>query len=172
MVEIFTQFIIHTPLWVWALLTYLIFRGIKARYPARTSLLKLAIIPAIFAVWGIADLARLYGLRAEVVGLWLGGIAMGAGIGWRLLAHADIRADHTTGTLWRPADRTLLALLLLTFGVKYSFGAIAAISPDLLQHAGFRLADLLLSGAFTGIFIGKFARYARAYHTQSATIGA
>jgi hypothetical protein len=171
MIEIFNQFLIQTPVWVSALLAYLIFRGIKARYPAQTSLLKLAIIPTIFAVWGIADLMWLYGLRTDAVSLWLTGIAMGTLIGWRLLAHADIRADRATGIIWRPADLTLLPLLLLTFAVKYSFAATAAISPDLLQHAGFRLADLLLSGAFTGHFIGKFARYTHAYRTTGAAIG-
>lgn len=172
MSEIFKQFMIQTPVWVWVLLAYLIFRGVKARRPARTSLLKLAIIPAIFTAWGLADLARLYGLKPETVGLWLTSIVLGAVIGWRLLAHADIRADRAAGIINRPADHTLLPLLLVTFAVKYTFGVIAATSPDLLLHTGFRVADLLLSGAFTGIFIGKFARYARAYRTTGAAIGA
>lgn len=172
MSEMFKQFMIHTPVWVWLLLAYLIFRGVKARRPAQTSLLKLAVIPAVFTVWGLTDLARLYGLKPETAGLWLTGIAVGALIGWRLLFHADIRADQAAGVINRPADHTLLPLLLVTFAVKYAFGVIAATSPDLLQHMGFRMADLLLSGLFTGIFIGKFARYTRAYRMTGTALGA
>lgn len=79
--------------------------------------------------------------------------------GWVILARAAITADHAAGVLHRPADLTLLPLLLVTFAVKYGFGVIAAIQPALLQAAGFRLADLLRSGFFTGLFLGKFARY-------------
>jgi hypothetical protein len=172
MSEILKEFISQTPVWAWVLLAYLIVRGIKARRPAKTSLLKLAIIPAIFTAWGIADLVRIYGLGVETSGLWVAGIALGMVIGWHLLAHAYIRADRVAGVISRPADFTLLPLLLITFAVKYMFGVIAAISPDLLHHMGFRLADLLLSGAFTGIFIGKFARYLRAYHASGAIIRA
>ncbi|GHG21706.1 DUF6622 family protein [Paracoccus aerius] len=172
MSEIFRQFMVQTPLWVWVLLAYLIHRGIKARRPARTSLPKLAVVPAIFTAWGLADLARLYGLEAGTAALWLAGIALGSVIGWRLLARADIRADASSGMISRPADMTLLPLLLVAFGVKYSFGVIAATSPQLLHQAGFRAADLLLCGAFTGIFIGKFARYALAHRTTRSAFGA
>lgn len=170
MVEIVTQFMVQTPLWVWALLACLIFRGVKARRPARTSLPKLAIIPAIFAIWSLADLTRLYGLQRGTAGPWLAGLAVGALIGWRLLAHADIRADRAAGIVERPADDTLLPLLLMTFALRYGVGALAATAPDLLFHQAFRVTDLLLSGVFTGIFIGKFTRYVRACTATGATL--
>lgn len=162
-----TQFIIRTPVWVWALLAYLLWRGIKARRPARTTLAKLAVVPLIFAVWGITDLVRLYSATAESLGLWLGGGIVGGAIGWRLLARSRIRADRAAGLIERDADFTLLPLLLVTFAIRYAFGAMAAISPDLLQQTGFRLTDLLLSGMFVGIFVGKFARYARACNSAA-----
>jgi hypothetical protein len=40
----------QTPIWVWLLLAFLITRGIAAMKPAETSLQKLAIVPALFAV--------------------------------------------------------------------------------------------------------------------------
>lgn len=172
MTEILKEFVVQTPVWVWVILAYLIFRGIKARRPAKTSLLKLSIIPAIFTVWSLVDLVRLYGVGAQTMGLWLTGLAFGMLVGWQLLAQADIQGDRMAGVINRPADFTLLPLLMITFAVKYTFGAIAAISPDLLLNTTFRMADLLLSGAFTGIFIGKFIRYARAYRIAGAMIGA
>jgi hypothetical protein len=68
--------------------------------------------------------------------------------------------------LHRPADFTLLPLLLATFAVKYSFGVIGAVSPQLLAETGFQVVDLALSGTFTGIFVGKFLRYARIWRAS------
>ena len=42
------QTLIHTPWWVYLLLAYLIFIGIKARKPSTVSIYKLAILPVVF----------------------------------------------------------------------------------------------------------------------------
>ena len=90
------------------------------------------------------------------------GLAVGTAIGWWLLRHLRITVDLATGRLHRPADRTLLPLLMVTFAVKYGFEATLAVDPAVAQVDGFRITHLLLSGVFTGIFIGKFLRYVRA----------
>ena len=49
--------IIHgTPVWVWVLLAVLLSRGFKALSSGTAPLSKLAIVPLIFAGWGIAHL--------------------------------------------------------------------------------------------------------------------
>lgn len=128
----------------------------------------MAVIPVIFTAWGLIDLVRLYGAGASSIALWLAGICIGTAIGWRLLAHADIRPGPAAGTVQRPADFTLLPLLLTTFAIKYTFGVISAISPDLLQHSVFWIVHLFSSSTFTGIFIGKLARYVRGSHPTGA----
>lgn len=157
--EILQQFLTQTPVWVWFLLVYLIMKGVKARRPGDTTLLKMAIIPVIFTAWGLSDLITLYGVAVDTSLLWLVGIALGSVIGWLIVSRYAIVADRAAGVMHRPADNTLLPLLLLTFAIKYSFGVIGATSPALLNEFGFRIADLMLSGLFTGIFIGKFLRY-------------
>lgn len=153
------QFLLQTPVWAWAILAYLLTRGIQARRPAHTSLGRLIIIPALLTAWGLYDLVRHHGLAADTIGIWLLGIAAGAALGWRIVARFDITADRAAGTLHRPADKSLLPLLLVTFAVKYTFGVIAAVNPALLASPGIGFADLVLSGLFSGIFIGKFLRY-------------
>lgn len=169
--EILRQFIVQTPIWVWFILVWLIMRGAAARRPGETTLAKIAIIPAIFTAWGLYDLVTLYGARPELVGLWLLGIGMGTAIGWWVIGRFAITVDPATGVFHRPADMSLLPLLLATFAVKYGFGVIGAVAPHLLAEAGFRAADLLLSGAFTGIFVGKFLHYVQIRRTalKSAT---
>ena len=48
-----------------------------------------------------------------------------------------------------------------------AIAVIAAVSPDLLREPAFRLADLGLSGLFSGVFVGKFAVYAGKYLAAS-----
>ncbi|MGL4693854.1 MAG: DUF6622 family protein, partial [Stenotrophomonas maltophilia] len=56
---------------------------------------------------------------------------------------------------------------LVTFAVKYGFECALSVSPALSADGGFRTAYLLLSGGFTGIFIGKYLRYLRASRPAS-----
>ncbi|MBD8643178.1 DUF1453 domain-containing protein [Stenotrophomonas sp. CFBP 13724] len=149
----------HTPIWVWVLLAFLVTRGINAMKPGETSLSKLAIVPALFTVWGVWSINARYPASWEAWALWVVGNAAGAGVGWILLRRLKLRVESSTGKLWRGADYSLLPLLLLTFVVKYGFESALAMSPALAADGGFRTAHLLLSGGFTGIFIGKYCRY-------------
>lgn len=153
------QFISHTPIWVWALLIFLVTRGIAALKPAETSLARLAIVPVLFAVWNIWSISQRFGASWEAWAEWLVGIGLGMGIGWVLLRRATLTRNMATGKLWRSADRSLLPLLLVTFVVKYGLESALAMSPSLGADGAFRAAYLMLSGGFTGIFIGKYCRY-------------
>jgi hypothetical protein len=166
--EILSQFISSTPWWVFVLFVYLVMKGWKARTPGDTTLPKMAIIPVVFTAWGLYDLVTLYGVTFETAITWLAGIAIGAAIGWSIASRFNLVADRSAGFIHRPADMTLLPLLLVTFAVKYGFGVIAAVAPHLLAETGFRIADLALSGLFTGIFVGKFVRYAWVWRNAAA----
>ncbi|MEN4950601.1 DUF6622 family protein [Stenotrophomonas sp. TWI819] len=164
------QLVSNTPVWVWAILILLVTRGVAAMKPGETSLTKLAIVPALFTAWGIWSLGHRFGASWEAWGEWLVGIAAGMGLGWLLLRRATLTLNAASGTLWRSADYSLLPLLLVTFAVKYGFEVALSVSPSLNVDAGFRAAYLLLSGAFTGIFIGKYLRYLRASRQVPAAV--
>jgi len=162
------QLISNTPLWVWVLLVFLITRGIAAMKPAETSLTKLATVPALFTVWGLWSISHRFGSTWGAWGEWLVGIGVGMALGWLLLRRATLTLNAATGKLWRSADYSLLPLLLVTFAVKYGFEVALSVAPSLAADGGFRAAYLLLSGGFTGIFIGKYWRYLRASRVASA----
>ena len=50
----FYQILIHTPPWVWILLAYLVFQGIKAMQPRKTPIWRALIVPVVFIAWGIS----------------------------------------------------------------------------------------------------------------------
>ncbi|EMR4107219.1 TPA: DUF1453 domain-containing protein [Stenotrophomonas maltophilia] len=161
----------QTPIWVWLLLAFLVTRGIAAMKPAETSLQKLAIVPGLFAVWGAWSISHRFGASLIAWSEWLGGIATGAALAWLLLNRLKLTLDRSTGKLWRSADFSLLPLLLVTFLVKYGFEVAFAVSPTLTASAGFSAAYLLLTGGFTGIFVGKYARYLASLRVDAAGKG-
>ncbi|MFB5208358.1 DUF6622 family protein [Stenotrophomonas sp. 3diitr2024] len=163
----------QTPISVWPLLAFLVTRGIAAMKPAETSLQKLAIVPALFAVWGAWSVSHRFGASLSAWSEWLAGIATGATLAWLLLSRLKLTLDRSTGKLWRSADFSLLPLLLITFLVKYGFEVAFAVSPSpsLSAHAGFSAAYLLLTGGFTGIFVGKYCRYLGSLRMDAAGKG-
>jgi hypothetical protein len=53
----------HTPPWVFALLAYLVWQGIRARRPRTTTIWRALIVPAVFIIWGISRI----GLRQDSI---------------------------------------------------------------------------------------------------------
>ncbi len=96
--EILSRFLTDTPFWVYLLFLYLILRGIKARKPGEVTLGKLAIIPLIFTIMGLAEMQRLYGFTLETVSHWLASLLAGTATGTRLIS---IKSTHR-----RPCSRS------------------------------------------------------------------
>jgi hypothetical protein len=161
--ETIVQILTHTPWWVFLLFAFLVSRGIRAFKPAEVSPVQLAIVPAVFMIWGLAGLAERYGLDLGAFALWLAALAIGAAIGAAILRGAALKGDRTRGIIHRPADFTVLPLILVAFLSKYALAVTGAMSPEIASAAGFRIADLGVGGLFAGIFVGKFATYLRAY---------
>jgi len=154
----------HTPWWVYVLFFYLVSRGIKAREPALTSPLKMAIVPAIMTIWGGASLVTMFPVNVATLGAWLLAMAAGAGCGYRLVRDARIRADHASHLLWRPGDHSFLPLVVAIFAVKYAFGYRLGADPGIAADPAFYFTDIVVSGVISGVFIGRFATLLRKYH--------
>ncbi|WP_448955759.1 hypothetical protein [Labrys neptuniae] len=153
----------HTPWWVFPLFAFLVMRGIRALSPVEASLAQLAMLPTVFMIWGLAGLSERYGFDPATFACWLGALAFGAAIGAAILKGAALKSHRTRGVLYRPADFTVLPLILIAFFSKYTLAVTAATSPEIGQALSFRVAEIGLSGIFAGIFIGKFIRYLQAY---------
>ncbi len=59
------QIVANTPIWVWVLLAYLLFIGIRALRPSTAPLWRIAILPMVFFVWGLASLYQMHGLASS-----------------------------------------------------------------------------------------------------------
>ncbi|MEZ5763055.1 MAG: DUF6622 family protein [Xanthobacteraceae bacterium] len=167
--EILSQSFSHTPLWVYALFVFLIWRGLRSLRPSEVTLGSLAAIPAIFMTVGVAMLALRFGFTLSVFGPWLMALAAGVGTGWLLLRRAEIAVDRSRGVLYRAVDYTVLPLILGSFVVKYAFGAVNVVNPQLSHQPSFGALEGAVYGFFAGIFVGKFANYTMRYLRTSST---
>ncbi|KML66493.1 DUF6622 family protein [Pectobacterium peruviense] len=142
----------HTPYWVWAVLGYLIYAGVKASQPRRQSLARMLVVPAIFMVWGISSIFHTLMLPLVAAGGFLLMLMIGLGIGWTWGATSgtylpEPSCFQRTGSWWP------LVLMLLTFCSRFYFSVQLARFPTLAHDPVF----CLLSGAASGITAGIFS---------------
>jgi hypothetical protein len=153
----------NTPIWVWILFGFLVWRGISASRPGTTKLWRLAIIPGLLTVWGLHSLVTQFPIGPASISTYLLAMVAGAAAGWIMVGGTPVRADRQRGLIHLPGGWSVLGLLLAIFAVKYTFGYLYATDPALARHPGFYLSDIAASGLITGAFIGKLARYAALY---------
>ena len=149
----------HTPVWVYLLFAFLLYRGIKARTPATVTLEKLALIPAIFLFWDIYDLITYRDPTLITYIKWTIGIISGAIIGYILINPDRLSRSSAPRSIHRPADYSALPFMLLAFGVKYVLGVLNATAPDVLRQPAMSALAIITGGMFAGVFVGKFTRY-------------
>jgi hypothetical protein len=159
------QTVINTPPWVWPLLAFLLFLGIRALRPRTASLWRVAILPTVFCVWGLYGLVSLHALTAQRVLPWAGAVAIGIAAGMLIASLQPIRADKVRHLVRAAGGPLTLVLILSVFASKYAFGFLHATRPDLFAEPRFWLTELALSGVLTRMFVGRFAGLWRQYRT-------
>lgn len=160
-----TGILSHTRLWVWALLVLLVWLGSRGLKRRRMALRRVAIVPAVFIIWGLSGLAARPFDAATIAALWLGGLILGVMLGLatgpRLLG-----VDHARREVEMPASAWPLARNLIIFFAHYALTVAAVIVTT--QKALLLQADIAVSGASAGYFIGWFVTVLRQYRAAPA----
>jgi hypothetical protein len=168
------EFLVHmlagTPVWVYVLFVFLLYRGIKARQPATVTLERLAIIPLIFLGWDLYDLILYRHLTPGIIALWIAVLIVGAALGFWLIKPEQISRGTLPRSLNRQADYSALPLMMTAFLIKYVFGVLAAVSPHTMQQPAISATAVVVGGVFAGSFIGKFTRYWQCYFASARNV--
>jgi hypothetical protein len=165
------QIISHTPVYVWALLAFLLYRGYLASRDREISLLKLSLIPGVMLVLALSGMNARGALGAGVWGVWAVGMLAGAALAWRI-ASGNIAVNRAAGTVLQRGSWLPLALMVAIFLTKYTVAVLSVMHPELPHSLPFALGVTTLYGLFNGVFIGRLARYAGAWMSQSSAITA
>jgi len=144
----------HTPIWVWALLAFLIYRGVNAMQPREVAPIRALIIPLVFLVWGLSGLVGAHGLGLDLA-LFVAGAAAGYAAGGALAMVTPAPGLTPSGMLAMPGSPIPLAMILAAFIVKYVGNVTLAVTPDPATQAEIAGALALIGGGFAGLFWGR-----------------
>lgn len=158
------QTLIHTPMYVWAILAFLLYRGVVASKDRVVSYRSVFIIPVLMAALGLQSIASRFGLNGVQAAAWLAGVVTGSLLAWKLLAGQRVVVDRVSGTLRQRGSWIPLCLMMAIFFCKYAVAAGSAIHPEWLQDMQLVVGSCVVFGLFNGVFIGRLLQNIAAYY--------
>jgi hypothetical protein len=158
------QILVHTPPWVWILLAYLVWQGIKSMQPRTTPIWRALIVPVVFIVWGMSRIGFGHQDSAWPLVAWIAAALVLMPLG--VLTPRPFELDHVTGQIIRPGSAFALIRNLIVFVLQYAVGVITAI--DASDRALAIIIGRAISGATAGYFIGSTIALLIAYRRKSA----
>ncbi len=169
------EIIVNTPLWVWALLAFLVYRGLAARRDQEIPLAKVFIIPIVMLGLALYGIATTFGTDAIAVLIWCAATAASAWASWHWFRTENVAARPERGAVFQRGSWMPLTLMMGVFFTKYVVEVLIALDPSHLQDEVFDGAVCALFGVFSGIFIGRTLRIFSIYRqarSQTAMAGA
>ncbi|ELX13917.1 hypothetical protein Jab_1c25610 [Janthinobacterium sp. HH01] len=164
------QIISHTPLYVWAVLALLVYRGLLASRDREISLKKLWIMPVAMLGLSLSSMSGNGVLGGGVWGVWAAGLLAGAALAWKLDGGVRIVVNRAAGTVFQRGSWLPLALMVAIFVAKYAVAVVTAMHPETRHNFLFMLAVTSGFGLLSGMFIGRAARCVAAWLFQSEPV--
>ncbi|MBP0600414.1 hypothetical protein J8I26_20050 [Herbaspirillum sp. LeCh32-8] len=158
----------HTPLWVWPLLAFLIYRGWQASRDRETGLVKTLALPLVMLALSLSGLFGTFETHPLNALLGAGALLVSALLSFGSRAARAIRVDAASRRIVQRGSWQPLLLTLSIFAVKYAAAVTLALHPQLAAQAWFALPQALLYGAFAGVFAGRLLRILHLYRRAAA----
>jgi hypothetical protein len=151
--------IAHTPPWVWLLLAYLVWQGIKATQPRTTTIWRALIVPTIFIFWGLSRIGLNQPATIWPLVAWAAAASVLLPVG--ILTPRPFEADHATGQISRQGSVYPLIRNIVVFTMQYAVAVLAAMNPN--DHTISAIVGRAVSGGTSGYFIGSTVALLREY---------
>lgn len=165
------QIILNTPLWVWAILAFLMYRGISAAANREVPFNRIFIIPLVMLGLSLHGIASAFGISSDIALSWAGFAVVTTAWARRRPLDDKTVAYPGRGVIFRPGSWAPLMLMMGVFFTKYAVAVTLVMHPAYKQHAGFVVAICALYGVFNGLFIGNVWREMSLYRrTQSTSV--
>jgi len=157
------QIFSHTPLYVWAILGFLVYRGVLASRTREVTLRKLFIVPLVMLALSLTGVIGSFGLEGAAPLAWLVGAVAGGTLAWSLTDTRKLTAYTERGSVQRPGSWLPLILMMAIFCMKYAVAVSLAIVPGYAHASSFVLPVCAAYGLFSGIFMGGLLRTVAVY---------
>jgi hypothetical protein len=160
-----TRILTNTPLWVFALLAYLIWQGSQSLRPRTRPIWRTLIVPLVFFLMGLSRLVTARDGGIEPLLAWLL-----AAVLFALLALSRkpklLAVDRKSGTVTRPGSAAPLARNITVFVLQYAVAVATAMKLE--PHAAVAIIGHAVSGASAGYFSGFAVALLRRYRNSDA----
>ena len=148
------QILTHTPLYVWAILAFLIYRGVVAMRDREIAMGKIFVIPVIMLALSLGDIVARFDNAFLPLGAWAVGATMLTLLVARFSA-AGISAGSTPGTVRVHGGPMPLVMMLGVFLTKFVAAVALAVLPHANESVLFAILVCTLFGCFNGYFLGR-----------------
>jgi hypothetical protein len=165
------QILIHTPVYVWAILAVLVWRGTAAMRDREMKVRSLFIVPAIMLALSLQDVLMKFGSNAVALGAWAAAAALTTLLAWKF-SRSRTAPGSASGSVIVRGSWTPLAMMMAVFFTKYAASVLLAILPQARQDLLFAAGVCALFGVFSGCFLGRLARDLSAASTPTPSAAA
>ncbi len=162
----------HTPLWVWAVLAFVLYRGLLASVDREIALKRVFIIPAAMFALSLQGIVSGFGAAPAAAPVWLACMLAGTALTWMAFDRDSIRIDPLRRVISQRGSWGPLLLMMGIFCTKYAVGVALSLQPGLAQHLWFAASVCALYGLFNGIFFGQALRVITLYRQTAMPQGA
>ncbi len=156
------QILTHTPLYVWAILALLVYRGVIAMRTREVAATKMFIIPAVMLALSLQDIHAKFGFTGVAFVAWTVAAVATMVLVLRV-SGARVSPASSAGHVIVRGSVAPLAMMMAVFVTKYCASVAVAMAPHLRSDAVFSAALCALFGVLNGYFFGRVARDWRAF---------
>lgn len=143
----------NIPVWVWAILAFLVAMGLRLSREQRMSRGRLLVVPVIWLCYGAWGVEATFGLAAAPLLAWAAGLLASVALlrwsGWPGQARVEAGVYVVPGS-WVP-----MGLMLAIFCAKFALGMSLAMNPGLAHQLGAAVGFSALFGLLSGAFLGR-----------------
>ncbi len=151
------QILVKTPLYVWAILAFLIYRGLLAARDRDVSVARMLVIPALMLVLALQAIAAQFGVASVGMAAWAAGTGLMLLQRWKF-GVAGVTPGAAPNSVRIRGSWAPLAMMVAVFLIKYALAVVLAIRPHLADEAVFAATACGLLGLCNGYFLGQLAR--------------
>lgn len=165
------QILTRTPLYVWAILAFLLWRGAVEMRDRELTLRRMLILPLVMLGLSLNDMALKFDMGMVLVAAWVTGCVAAMLLAWRF-GRTRIAAGTAPDRVLVRGSVMPLILMLAIFLTKYITSIVLVIQPQLAHQLAVAATICLVFGVFNGLLLGRLARMAGAVGQQRAGLPA
>ncbi|UUZ55300.1 hypothetical protein LP419_05815 [Massilia sp. H-1] len=148
----------HTPVYVWAILALLVYRGVIAARDREVGVRKLYIIPLLMLALSLQGVLAKFGAAVLPLAAWSHARRRNDAADLALRQGARVGRCHCLGMVRVQGSWAPMVMMMVIFFAKYALAVALAIQPQAADNAVFAATACALFGVFSGYFLGCLAR--------------